>query len=564
MYTFYLFGNAHWLSRLTTICLVLVMLCIIPFGRSSSALGQNSSDPKDGFQPFKDSMSTVADKRLDQMANDFLRDGYMRADGRGDALSEVFARCQRSLRAAGSLEQRLSQCWYLKEQIIWQTATGDRFAYDAWTEAQKGRINELFQRLLTDERDLGMRCPDPARNMGLRRKPNGGVNMFLTAEEAFDIYAAHVAHILYLEATSRVPWSILALPPTELEEMLWSERYHSRILPSTLATSSDPYYPAHIQPNRDFQLPYRNLFTMGVGLNCDPRVGYRFIRGETSTARRNMIGATEQETMENLTRWFADNVGHGGSPEDLTREHSLAYNYLRDRLRAEYRDFGYISYNMIIAVQGCHSASNLLHDLARSVNIPLLNIQTVDTRRFVHQGLAFRWGRPDPRILHHTDDIYANLLNSFFPIRADGSRASEREATQLYFDVLWSPPGVLEAWGFRSTHDYWLVPARDAEIRLDDAPDLGVFGGAWTNERDLNALYLEKRYRLGTWHTFMRAYCNGTFEFEIRREMSALSRPYEEFRDRAIAIAAAYGCDTMVTADREYERRRGANVLAVP
>ncbi len=125
--------------------------------------------------------------------------------------------CQALLRRAGTLELRLTGCRDLRNEITWETASGARRVYDDWTRSQKDRLNDLFQRMVDGAPDLGLDRPDPAANMSLRVRPDGATCMFLTANQAFEIYAAHVAHVLYLEATGELPWSILDLPSAELQ-----------------------------------------------------------------------------------------------------------------------------------------------------------------------------------------------------------------------------------------------------------------------------------------------------------------------------------------------------------
>ena len=342
------------------------------------------------------------------------------------------------MRRSGTLEYRLSGCDDLRNEITWETATGERWVYDNWTRAQKDRLNQLFRLLLDGARDLHLDCPDPAANVSLRTRPDGATCMFLTANQAFDIYAAHVAHVFFLEATGAVSWSILDLPSAELQELLCSDRYHVRILSTPLATDPVPYYPAHIRPGRDFQLPFRVQMTVKpIGLCCDPRIGYRFIRGTNSASHTDRLGSTENETLANLSFWFSANVGHGGEALDSTRAYYVAHTFLQDRLRAEHRDWGYANWTGIFAQSGCQTASNLLHDLARSLNIPLLNIQMFESGG-VHQGLLYRWQRSGARILHHTDDLYiAEGFAPFFLVRSDGLRATPAESIRRFFEVSW-------------------------------------------------------------------------------------------------------------------------------
>ncbi|HYO60780.1 MAG TPA: hypothetical protein VEU29_02655 [Actinomycetota bacterium] len=464
-----------------------------------------------------------------------------------------------ALRRTDTLERRLAGCDDLRAAMAWETATGDRLVYDAWSRAQKDRLNDLFARLL-DDRDLALPCPDPNRNMSLRPRPSGITAMFLTAAEAFEIYAAHVAHVFYLEATGRVGWSILDLPSAELQELLSSDRYHTRILDTPLATAPEPYYPAHIRPNRDYQLPYRvQVSGRPLGLLCDPRIGWRFLRGTNSSTREDLLGPDEETTLANISWWASKNLAHGGEPGvDDTRAYYATHTYLQDRLRAEHRDWGSGSFTGVWAPQGCQNASTLLHDLARSVNIPLLAVTVLQGTGFAHQGLLFRWQRPDVRHLQHTDDVYIALrMAPFFSLRPDGTAASAAEARRHFFEVQWSRPEALTAAGFRLSDNY--DPIRRPS---EDTPHANPDGGGWVMGTDIHSFALEKRYQLCSWREFVEEYCRGTMsEARLTSLGARLFRPFAEYQARARAAAAAYGgCAGMETSTRAWEAESGRHV----
>ena len=104
------------------------------------------------------------------------------------------------------------------------------------------------------------------------------MHVYLTEDQAFAIYAAHVANAIYIEATHRVPWSILAVPHEELRILLASPSYFVRLFGDLQDR------PPYIDPARAFTLPERII--AGDGLVCDPRVGYRFLSGESLDRRR--------------------------------------------------------------------------------------------------------------------------------------------------------------------------------------------------------------------------------------------------------------------------------------
>jgi hypothetical protein len=465
--------------------------------------------------------------------------------------------CAAMLRRAGTLESRLAGCDDLRSEITWETATGARILYDGWSRPQKDRLNQLFQRLLDGVADLGLDCPDPAANMALRVRPDGATCMFLTANQAFDTYAAHVAHVFYLEATGAVPWSILDLPSAEMQELLSSDRYHVRILNTPLASDPVPYYPAHILPLRDFQLPYRVQMTAKpIGLCCDPRMGYWFIRGMHSVSHADRLGPTDDATLANLTYWFSSNIGHGGEAVDSTPAYYIAHTYLQDRLRSEHRDWGYAAWTGIFSPSGCQSASNLLHDLARSVNIPLLNIEMTMPGE-VHQGLLYHWQRADARIVHHTDDLYiATTLAPFYLVHADGTPASAAESVRSFFEVGWQLLDAMLDFGFHHSPSYDLSfsPAMDCPIT-------GVSGGGWGSIAAAATFVLEKRYQLCSWRAFMEEYCAGRMSAaDLTTGGAVLLHPYADYQARAALCAAAYGmCAGLTTLKAAWDAASGTD-----
>jgi hypothetical protein len=480
---------------------------------------------------------------------------------------------------AGSLQDRLMTwgCSYIVNQIVWETATGQQMPFPNWTQSQKDLLNSFFDKLMSGDPNLGIHRPYPPKNLSAIPKPGvGAYVMFLTAQEAFDIYAAHVAHVFYLEATNKVPWSILNLPEIELAELLRSDRYHMRIVDSSIDHS---WYPSHIQPNRDFQLPYRCFDSNnGSGLVCDPTVGFRFLHGDDSTARTNLIGQTEEETMHNLSVWCAANVGHGGDPIDSKRWHIIMHNFLEDRLRAEHRTYTDSQGNVyeddkeIFAPNGCHSVANLLHDLARSVNIPLLCVYSYQTGQYTgrHQGLMYHWGRNDARFLYHTDELDMNNFAPFFPIQDDGAAApqpmNEAQKKQAYFEVHWMPPTELAQWGFVNATTFDLKPNPNAGGNAvnADLPNLGVDGTTCPNS--VAALTLDKMDRLGSWPLYLKYFCNNVFDYYIQKSISALSpKTLDQYRAHAAQCVNAYGgCSTLATQAAEFMKQEGSNVEAPP
>lgn len=344
-----------------------------------------------------------------------------------------------------TISQRLDSCRPLKRNIFWQEGNGKEVNFADWEPQKKRRLDELFQRLSRGEEDLGIRCPP----LPDRMTRWSYLRVYAQAEEAFDVFAAHVAHVLYVEARGLVPWKIHMLPNDEIQQLLSSENYFSVIAappplrPDRLERLT---YPEGIAASRDYQQRPQSLTPEAV---CDPRVGFRFLQGTSAEhpgQRENLIGATEEETLVNITRFFHNHVGHGRL-NDIggTREEVAEHAYLVDRLRPS-RDR--VSY--LVAPMGCHSAGILFRDLARSVNIPL--VQTTMKQEdptvanppdsffgHAHTGLCWRWRQPGARCLPHVDNIYA--MDTFFPLSEEGQPIlNDEEKFRLYFHTHWVSP----------------------------------------------------------------------------------------------------------------------------
>lgn len=374
--------------------------------------------------------------------------------------------------AAGDLEAWLARTPVLKDRMLWVSGDGKHHQFDDWTPAQKQRLDFFYRRLAAGARDLGMHGPspsliDPASNRA-----------YFTAEQAFDLYAASVAHVLWVENRHLVPWSIQSRPGAELDMLLASSSYCARIKP---APNND--YPAAIRAGRDFmELPEHDQLG---DLNSDPRIGFDFLTGKTSATHRNLVADSELQTLVNITAWFRDNLDHGAI-DNQRNERSSHQRFLDQRLRAPTGE------HLAIAVNGCHSAAKLLVDLARSVNIPILYTTAPDNRNGngsgnyfnrTHAGLVYGWAGPTPRILWHADDIYATPGRICFPLDpATGLRATPEQADRQYFDEHWATPAAIRKAGF----DYRLqrvIPgqgiAHNSRGKSEDRFDCGTCLGAW-------------------------------------------------------------------------------------
>ncbi len=483
--------------------------------------------------------------------------------------ASLFQRQQRQVpsRTAADLEILLAGKPALKSRIVWVTGDGKRQLFDQWTPTMKSRIGEFYQKMMRAEKNLGMRLPALDKI-----DPRSG-RAFFTADQAFDSYAASVAHVLFVEARRLVPWSIAARPAEELDALLASDSYVSRILPSA---NTEANYPAGIKANRDFAETPENA-ALGE-LNGDPRIGFDFLSGKTSVSHKSLIGKNELETLAHLTVWLRDNVGHGDLENQIS--HSSAVRWLTDRLRAAPGLAYAVSNN------GCHSASKLMVDLARSVNIPLLHVRAQENDRTdghffnrTHGGLVYGWGAPEPRVLWHTDEIYADSGEPSFPLdEQTGTLAEPERAAQMYFDQRWVSPSTLIKAGFAYKLER-VYPekgfGKSSAHEYEDRGDYGLMIGYWRNK---GGSKLEEIFRLSQDYalcgeTLMMLSCKNILIPQLRSNIKAwkgpssdgelhMLRPVKDYDERAKAwLNAVGGCRKFQDLYQQWQKNRGNNLL---
>ena len=178
--------------------------------------------------------------------------------------------------APGELEAWLNQTPVLKDHMVWVSGDGKRHPFNDWSPAQQQRLDLFYRRLAAGSREMGMHGPSPTLI-----DPDSN-RAYFTADQAFELYAATVAHILWVENRHLVPWSIQSRPGPELDMLLASSSYCARIKPASNNT-----YPAAIRAGRDFmELPEHDQLG---DLNGDPRIGFDFLTGKTSATHRSLV-----------------------------------------------------------------------------------------------------------------------------------------------------------------------------------------------------------------------------------------------------------------------------------
>jgi hypothetical protein len=340
---------------------------------------------------------------------------------------------------ATDLERRLARCPALRRNIVWQEGNGTSITYENWPQGMKERLDIYFQGLFQSNGTNSL----PGWNLDFCRQAKvnyeyllDNKQLFFPRDRALTTYLVHVAHALYLEATDALPWKLFNRPDEEIQEILSSDRYFARIKP----LPEGNYVPHGIMAGRDFQL--LNEYRRSMSALCDPRVGH------VLATQEGLIGENERDTLVRLSAWLHDFAVHGPDNIDYKDRTYLSTRVLKKSWQGS--DYGYL------AIGGCHGAASLLKDLARSVNIPLLHVESMENNfacqewnSRTHGGLAWRWKSSDARYCWHMDDIYANLqFRDIFACSPSGTPVSKTERNELLFQAVWLPRAELEKWGF--------------------------------------------------------------------------------------------------------------------
>ena len=496
------------------------------------------------------------------------------------------ATCEQLLTRRGvSLRQIMQGCPELAQETRWTTTRGAEVSYPDWSDAQKNQIERYFDDLNSGVQDLGLPCHDPEL-----RPQNPRLNYY-TEAESFALYAVHVAHVFSVERQHLVPWSILSYTPQQRGLFLASKRYFAR---------QEPW--ARLDESEGLLYPYSSLATemKGLGSFCDPRVGYRFMSGASSTLSQRLIGSTPSETVDRLTLWGVRSLVHDNNALfDTTRRNDLAGRLTvtaatRSELVYDIQDDGRIVANntrrpvqYIPLFTGCHSSARLIRDLARSVLVPIEIVQSTDADpeiiaaswrslygdrlwnvpQMLHAGLVY-YSDTGPLYLPHTDELYNNPLPSFSRER-DGSVLTEDALAHQVGIEFWRTPSDLRRRGFNVQDPPSIIPngtglgrfnaVSSTGIRIN-IEDFGPFMGHWNladGERYTGrplAFYnidlMRRRYDLGTWDNFIQLYCGRPDVFEgILSETAQFDRMGSvgvdltpaDFSSRAANLVMAYG-----------------------
>ena len=229
-------------------------------------------------------------------------------------------------------------------------------------------------------------------------------NIYKAHDVARNVYFAHVAHVIYLDTKNIVPWKLNDYSENELRYLVPSSNIMSMI---KLREGEDVY--ANHRPGQE---------DASRAILGSPRVPYNFLKNEPEKGA-NSIGNNQAETIGNLSAWLADYLYHNPGPPFSYQSYMRENPYLTDRLRRQTVSTQGEEINVYLSPRGCWSASDLIADLLRSVNIPIQKVtnrlETVGRDRFAqHSGIIYNWQGGGGRYLLHTDSLFTESLN-FIP-----------------------------------------------------------------------------------------------------------------------------------------------------
>lgn len=374
-------------------------------------------------------------------------------------------------------------CPRIAEAIVRYNADGSRSPLSEWTAPRLERLRVILAHWLHGE-DLGVDCPN-ARAQSADPEGTRAGNLFFTNEQAWDLFLVGVAHALGVEATHAVDWHLIDRSSPELEELFGSDRLFAQI-PNTYLAGGQRL-PKGIAAGRDFQSSPMHF--SAPTMVCDPRDGLDFLRGGARSGRV-LLASNQLATLAQISHWFGRNVGHGDCVGGADCDFGNYQWDLGERLEPT------ALYERLVAPNGCHSASILIYDLARSANIALLVTRSEDLfgpedpsepapyiLYRTHEGLVWGFDDADPYILVHTDDLYANQYTPTFAYHPDGSRLTEDEQAALIFRANWLRKSRLARFGFHIEEAFPVLLAGDplgSPINgYEQYVDYGRYLGGW-------------------------------------------------------------------------------------
>lgn len=213
--------------------------------------------------------------------------------------------------------------WLLHPQIS-DAMRWNGVSYPDWSAAQKNQLADAIREI------------ENGFNPGLTTPPALNADNRVSAADAWTIYIHHVAHSLWLERNSKVPWRLIDMSPDNLRLLLDGENLITRVV--------DGSY-------------YYNSLQEGALTVWNPQISYQFM------TNLGLLKSTHRDTIFAFTDWARAHVRHISGADDR----SVVYGYPgmppADRILYPLEGQGQIA-------NGCWGMSPLWIAALRGVNIP--------------------------------------------------------------------------------------------------------------------------------------------------------------------------------------------------
>ena len=249
----------------------------------------------------------------------------------------------------------------IKENILWDGSEGVR-SYSYWTEIQKGDLNTA---ILTLERGEPQALLEPPALLD---------GNFISADDAWKIFIAHVAQSLWVEVHGAVSWHLNDFPDDQIAYLLDGRtllRYQS---------STDRYL--------------FDVMPLGMVTAWNPRICYEFL------SNMKMIRSAQLETICALTDWMRGHLTHIVAGENNTDLFGYAGAPPIDKVL-------YPLAGKLHKTAGCWGTSGFYGGVLRSINIPV-------SHQTIHLLSDLVHSRPEfpsvDRSMPHGDDPYTAPL----------------------------------------------------------------------------------------------------------------------------------------------------------
>ncbi len=282
-----------------------------------------------------------------------------------------------------SLQRWILERAWLAEAIVWEAPGGTTIAYGDWPASDKDFLQQQYLRILSET------APGVPAVMPLAGVPGTGetISTRLTRNDAWQLYIAHVAQSLAVEACRLVNWSVRSYS-LEARELLFHSRSMFHWTPADSA--------------------YVITFNHGVATPGDPYRTWMFARGG-DFLQGNRVG-----TVAAVIEWCRTNLIHfsgGWDAENVEDQWQYRGFPPVERMIAGTPRTSDASGTIRHRTGGCWGTTGFLRAVLRTMNIPAKLEQRA--------GHALPHFLPDDRFLTHGDDPYNALFRTMAWVPAE-------------------------------------------------------------------------------------------------------------------------------------------------